>query len=185
VTAVDVLGWQRRLREARHRVAAPGRARLDVEAPVAPLRVALGADHVGFVLKEAIKRVLVELGHEVDDVGTASREPVDYPDFALAVARRVAGGTCQRGIVVDGAGLGSCMVANKVRGVRAATCHDEATVRNSRAHNDANVLVLGAASVHAGHARRLVRLWLAASFEGGRHARRVAKIDALDGERPA
>lgn len=182
---MDVQEWQNRLREARRRRAAAGHGRLEAAPPAERLRIALGADHGGYALKEAIKAVLVEQGHDVDDLGTTSREPVDYPDFALAVARRVAGGSAARGIVVDGAGLGSCMVANKVRGVRAATCHDEATVRNSRAHNDANVLVLGAASVPVGLARRLVRLWLAVPFEGGRHARRVAKIDALDGERPA
>jgi ribose 5-phosphate isomerase B len=150
-----------------------------------PLRVALGADHGGFALKRDVNALLEELGIDVEDLGTHGAEPVDYPDFAVAVARRVASGDCRFGIVIDAAGLGSCMAANKVRGVRAATCHDEATVRSSREHNDANVLVLGARAVGRGHARRLVRLWLATSFAGGRHARRVAKIEALDRERQA
>ncbi|UCE04300.1 MAG: ribose 5-phosphate isomerase B [Candidatus Latescibacterota bacterium] len=147
------------------------------------MRVALGADHGGFALKEELRACLQELGVQVEDVGTHSAEPVDYPDLAVAVARQVAAGKCRFGIVVDGAGLGSCMTANKVAGIRAATCHDERTVRNSREHNDANVLVLGSGVVHRGHARRLVRLWLRTAFTGGRHARRVAKIDALDQER--
>jgi ribose 5-phosphate isomerase B len=172
---------QRRLRDARRGPAPAGQRRLDEGA--VRLRVALGADHGGFALKEALKGTLAELGYEVVDVGTQGPQPVDYPDFALAVARQVASGGCARGIVIDGAGLGSCMVANKVCGVRAATCHDEATARNSREHNNANVLALGAASVHAGLARRMVKIWLATSFAGGRHARRVEKIDALDHER--
>ena len=174
---------QRSLGEARRRAAAPGHRRLE-ERPASAVRVALGADHGGFVLKENLKAFLIERGHEVEDVGTFGRDPVDYPDFAVAVARAVASGACVAGIVVDGAGIGSCMAANKVRGVRAATCHDEATARNSREHNHANVLVLGSGVVHPGHARRLVRLWLATPFGVGRHARRVDKIDALDRERP-
>jgi ribose 5-phosphate isomerase B len=172
---------QQKLRAARRAAAPVGQRRL--EAGAARLRVALGADHGGFALKEALKAALDELGYEVVDVGTHGTQAVDYPDFALAVAQQVASGACARGIVIDGAGLGSCMVANKVRGVRAATCHDEATVRNSREHNNANVLALGAGSVHAGLARRLVKIWLATSFAGGRHARRVDKIDALDQQR--
>jgi ribose 5-phosphate isomerase B len=175
---MDLEALQKGLREARRRPAAPGRRRLEGGAPA--VRVALGADHGGFGLKENLKAFLVEQGFAVEDVGTFSREPVDYPDFALAVARHVAAGACALGIVIDGAGLGSCMVANKVPGVRAATCHDEATARNSREHNNANVLALGAGVVHAGHARRIVRRWLATPFAGGRHARRVDKIDALD-----
>jgi ribose 5-phosphate isomerase B len=147
------------------------------------VRVAVGADHGGFALKTRLVAWLEELGCEVLDLGTHGPDPVDYPEFALAVAREVARGGAARGLVIDGAGLGSCMVANKVRGVRAATCHDEFTARNSRAHNDANILVLGAASVHPGLARRLVRIWLATPFEGGRHARRVGQIDALDRDR--
>ena len=178
---MDLAELQRRLREVRRSPGPAGHRRLD---PVPERgRVAIGADHGGFALKRALVASVEELGYSVVDVGTDGPEPVDYPDFALEVARRVASGECSRGIVIDGAGLGSCMVANKVRGVRAATCHDEASIRNSRAHNDANVLALGAGRVHPGLARRLVRLWLATDFEGGRHARRVAKIVALDDER--
>jgi ribose 5-phosphate isomerase B len=174
---------QRRLREAQRTPVRAGQRRLDAEPP--RVRVAIGADHGGWALKQVLAAHLAELGYEVEDVGTHGPQPVDYPDFALEVARRVARGQCGRGIVIDGAGLGSCMVANKVRGVRAATCHDEPSVLNSRAHNDANVLALGAGRVHSGLAKRLVRLWLATEFEGGRHARRVGKIAALDDERPA
>jgi len=178
---MEIEALQRQLREARRIRTATGRRALPPAAT--PERIALGADHGGFALKESLRHHVASLGYEVVDCGTGGPEPVDYPDFALAVARAVASGQCARGIVVDGAGLGSCIVANKVRGVRAATCHDEATVRNSRAHNNANVLALGAGSLSAGHARRLVKVWLATPFEGGRHARRVDKIDALDRER--
>ena len=147
------------------------------------LRVALGADHGGVGLKVQLQRTLVELGVEVEDLGTGDTKPVDYPDIAAAVARRVASGECRFGIVIDAAGLGSCMAANKIPGVRAATCHDEATTRNSREHNDANVLVLGARVLHPGQARRLLRLWLRTPFAGGRHALRVAKLDGLDAAR--
>ena len=172
---------QEYLRQGRRQRGRTERRRL--EAP--PLRVALGADHGGFALKQALRALLEELGVAVEDQGVHDTRPVDYPDIAVAVAQRVASGDCRFGIVVDAAGLGSCMAANKIRGVRAATCHDESTVRNSREHNDANVLVLGSRVVARGHARRLVRLWLATPFAGGRHAGRVAKIDALDRERPA
>ncbi|UCF78637.1 MAG: ribose 5-phosphate isomerase B [Candidatus Eiseniibacteriota bacterium] len=148
----------------------------------ASLVVAIGADHGGFQLKESLKRYLEEeLSMTVSDLGTQSEESVDYPDFALAVARAVASGEVGRGIVIDTMGIGSSIAANKVKGVRAALCHDVATARNSRAHNDANVLALGSRVVNVGHARRIVREWLAASFEGGRHARRVQKI--TDSER--
>lgn len=173
---------QQRLREARRKPR--GRAGSQrLEGAQDAVRVALGADHGGYALKESLKSVLAELGAEVEDVGTHSMDAVDYPDFAVAVARRVAEGACSVGIVIDAAGLGSCMAANKIRGVRAATCHDEASARNSREHNNANVLVLGARVLNRGHARRLVRTWLQTPFAGGRHARRVGKIDALDAER--
>ena len=146
------------------------------------LRVALGADHGGVVLKETLRRALHELGVQVEDCGTHGSAPVDYPDIAAAVARRVAAGDCRFGVVIDAAGLGSCMAANKIAGIRAATCHDEATARNSRAHNDANVLVLGARVLHPGYAWRLLLLWLRTPFAGGRHAPRVAKIAALERE---
>jgi ribose 5-phosphate isomerase B len=138
--------------------------------------VAIGADHGGFRLKEALKGFLRELGHDVIDCGTASTEAVDYPDFALAVAELVAQGRAWRGIVVDGAGIGSCMAANKVPGVRAAMCYDQSTAVNSREHNDANVLTLGAGLIGENLARQIVRTWLETPFGGGRHARRVEKI---------
>lgn len=178
---MNVSEWQEELRVRRTRRTPPVPA---APAGAAPRpRVALGADHGGFALKEALKGWIVDLGYEVDDAGTHSTDAVDYPDIAVAVAERVARGTCRYGIVIDAAGLGSCMAANKIAGIRAATCHDEATTRNSREHNNANVLVLGSRVVHPGEARRLVRIWLATPFAGGRHARRVEKIDALDQRR--
>jgi ribose 5-phosphate isomerase B len=150
-------------------------------APSAGTRVALGADHGGYALKETLKRFLLEeLGASVVDCGTHSTEAVDYPDIAADVARRVANGSCDRGIVIDGAGIGSSMAANKIPGVRAAVCHDDRTILNSRSHNDANVLCLGSSVVPRGLARRLVRLWLAEPFAGGRHQLRVDKVNALD-----
>jgi ribose 5-phosphate isomerase B len=131
-------------------------------------------------LKSRLLELLPELGYEPFDVGTFSQAAVDYPDFAVKVARLVARGEAWRGIMIDGAGIGSAMAANKIPGVRAATCHNEATVVNSREHNNANVLVLGSGQVNRGLARRLVRIWLRTEFGGGRHGRRVDKIDALD-----
>ncbi len=157
-------------------------------APAAPApgprsarRVAIGADHGGFELKEALRSYIAEeLGWEVHDCGTHSTEAVDYPDYAAAVAREVAAGGCALGIVVDAAGIGSAMAANKIAGVRCAVCHDDRTVSNSREHNDANVLSLGARIVNRGLAQRLVRLFLTTPFAGGRHERRVQKIMALE-----
>ena len=147
-------------------------------------RVALGADHGGFALKEILRRAISEeLGWQVHDCGTHSADAVDYPDFAAAVAREVASGRAARGIVVDTAGIGSCMAANKVAGVRCALCHDDTTVLNAREHNDANVLALGSRIVHRGAAVRMVRLFLTTEFAGGRHQRRVQKIMALEGPR--
>jgi ribose 5-phosphate isomerase B len=149
--------------------------------PVSPKRVAIGSDHGGYALKEVLKRAITEdLGWQVHDCGTHSEDAVDYPDFAAAVAREVAEGRAARGVVVDTAGIGSSMAANKVPGVRCALCHDDATVRNSREHNDANVLALGAKVVHRGAAVRMVRLFLETPFAGGRHERRVRKIMALE-----
>ena len=138
--------------------------------------VAIGADHGGFKLKESLKAYLGELGHQVIDCGTSSTEAVDYPDFALAVAELVSQGRSWRGILVDGAGIGSCMAANKVPGVRAAMCYDQSTALNSREHNDANVLTLGAGLIGETLARQIVKTWLETPFGGGRHARRVDKI---------
>ena len=143
-------------------------------------RIAIGADHGGYELKCRLVELLGELGYEPLDLGTHSSHSVDYPDFAIAVARSVARGEAWRGIMIDGAGIGSAMAANKVTGIRAATCHNEATVVNSREHNNANVLVLGSGQVNRGLARRMVRIWLQTPFAGGRHQRRVDKIDLLD-----
>ncbi len=147
-------------------------------------RIAIGADHGGYEMKEALKGVLAA-DYEVIDCGTHSKDPVDYPDIAVAVARRVASGEAWRGILIDGAGIGSCMAANKIAGVRAAMCYDQATAVNSREHNNANVLTLGAGLIGPSLAQSIVRVWLNTEFGGGRHAGRVAKIDALDGQRPA
>lgn len=141
--------------------------------------VALGADHGGYPLKEQLKEVVQASGYGVVDCGTYNTEPVDYPDYAYAVARLVADGRAWRGILVDGAGIGSCMAANKVPGVRAAMCYDQATAVNSREHNDANVLTLGAGLIGPHLAQQIVRTWLATEFAGGRHARRVEKIEAI------
>jgi len=138
--------------------------------------VAIGADHGGYELKEMLKGTLEELGYAVVDCGTDSAASVDYPDFAYAVAHLVAQGRAWRGIVVDGAGIGSCMAANKVPGVRAAMCYDQATAVNSREHNHANVLTLGAGLIGPNLARQIVKTWLETSASGGRHARRVDKI---------
>lgn len=138
--------------------------------------VALGADHGGYELKEEIKRYLSELGFESIDCGTHSKASVDYPDFAFAVAQLVVQGRAWRGIIVDGAGIGSCMAANKVPGVRAAMCYDQSTAINSREHNDANVLTLGAGLLGINLARQIVKVWLETPAGGGRHARRVEKI---------
>lgn len=155
------------------------------EPPVASdaesqVRIAIGADHGGYPLKEKIGFRLREAGYDVIDCGTASHEAVDYPDFAHAVAREVSSGNCRFGIVVDGAGIGSAMVANKVPGVRAALCYDLSTARNSREHNHANVLTLGAGLIGDALALQIVEEWLSVEWGGGRHARRVAKIDAIE-----
>ena len=142
--------------------------------------IAIGADHGGFPLKERIGFKLREAGWEVFDCGTDSHDSVDYPDFALAVARKVASGECRWGIMIDGAGIGSAMVANKVPGVRASLCYDLSSARNAREHNHANVLTLGAGLIGDALAWQIVTEWLATEWAGGRHARRVAKIDALD-----
>lgn len=143
-------------------------------------RVALGSDHGGFQLKEALKPFLQSLGFEVVDCGTTSTDSVDYPDFAYAVAQLVASGQCANGIVIDGAGIGSCIVANKVPGVRAALCYDHATATNSREHNHANVLTLGAGLIGINLAKQIAQAWLATPYGGGRHAARVAKITAIE-----
>jgi ribose 5-phosphate isomerase B len=145
-----------------------------------PHAIALGADHGGYELKEMLKDYLLKSGHEVIDCGTHGPESVDYPDFALAVAGMVGQGKVARGILIDGAGIGSCMAANKVPGVRAAMCYDHSTAVNSREHNDANVLTLGAGFIGANLAQQIVKTWLETPFGGGRHARRVEKIMQIE-----
>jgi ribose 5-phosphate isomerase B len=142
--------------------------------------VAVGADHGGFALKERIRTELTDHGFSVHDCGTDSVEPVDYPDFAHAVARLVADGGARWGVVVDGAGIGSCIVANKLPGVRAATCWDISSARNSREHNHANVLCLGAGLVGETLALQIVQAWLSTPWGGERHARRVERITEIE-----
>lgn len=148
--------------------------------PDAPTEFAVGADHGGFRLKERIAADLRQRGFEVHDCGTDSTESVDYPDFAHDVARLVADGDCRWGIIVDGAGIGSCMAANKVPGIRAATCWDVSSARNSREHNHANVLVLGAGLIGENLALEIVQAWLSTPWGGDRHARRVEKITEIE-----
>jgi ribose 5-phosphate isomerase B len=144
------------------------------------MRVAIGADHAGFLLKEHLKETLQRLGHAVDDHGTDSEEPVDYPPVCFAVAREVAEGRAERGIVLGGSGQGEQIAANKIARVRAALCHDLYAARLSRQHNDANVLSMGGRFVAFGLADEIVTLWLATPFDGGRHQRRIDQIAELE-----
>jgi ribose 5-phosphate isomerase B len=141
--------------------------------------IAIGADHGGFRMKEELKTVLTELGHRVQDFGAYSEDAVDYPDFAHAVARAVAEGSSDLGIMIDGAGVGSAMTANKVPGVRAAACYSVDVARNSREHNDANVLTLGSKTINSKQMREIVTAWLSTEITEDRHRKRVAKIDAI------
>jgi ribose 5-phosphate isomerase B len=144
------------------------------------VRIAIGADHAGFLLKEHLKATLTRLGHTVDDLGTHSEEPVDYPPVCFAVGRAVADGRADRGIVLGGSGQGEQIAANKVRGVRAALCNDLYTARLSREHNDANVLSMGGRIVAFGLADEILTLWLNTPFEGGRHQKRIDQITAAE-----
>ena len=144
------------------------------------MRIAIGADHAGFALKQHLVGVLRALGHEVDDRGAHSAESVDYPPICAEVGREVAAGRADRGVVIGGSGQGEQIAANKVRGVRAALCNDLYTARMSRAHNDANVLAIGGRIVAPGLADEIVELWLTTAFEGGRHQRRVDQITAIE-----
>jgi ribose 5-phosphate isomerase B len=152
------------------------------DAPQAPGQkvVAIGADHGGFELKEVLKSTLNEMGFDVRDVGAYNKGAVDYPDFAHEVARLVSIGKAWRGIMIDGAGIGSCIVANKVPGVRAGMAYDYSSAVNSREHNDTNVLTLGAGLIGVNLAKQIVKVWLTTEFGGGRHAPRVAKIMAVE-----
>ena len=148
------------------------------------MRIAIGADHAGFRLKEHLKQTLQRLGHTVDDHGTDSEAPVDYPPICLGVAGAVAGGRADRGIVVGGSGQGEQIAANKVDGVRAALCNDLYTARLSRQHNDANVLAMGGRVVGFGLAEEILALWIKTPFDGGRHQRRIDQITAAERTRP-
>ena len=149
-------------------------------AETASEQIAIGADHGGYLLKDKLVSYLRDQGYSVRDCGTSGPDAVDYPDFAHAVAALVADGTCRHGIVVDGAGIGSSMAANKVPGVRAALCYDISSARNSREHNHANVLTLGAGLIGSSLAWQIVQEWLATDWGGGRHAMRVDKITDID-----
>ena len=140
------------------------------------MHVAIGADHAGFPLKEHLKQTLQRLGHTIDDYGTNSEEPVDYPPICMAVGRAVAAGRAERGIVLGGSGQGEQIAANKVAGVRAALCNDLFTARLSREHNDANVLAMGGRIVAAAFADEILDVWLKTPFAGGRHQRRIDQI---------
>lgn len=144
------------------------------------MRIAIGADHAGFALKEHLVVTLTRLGHQVDDRGTHSDRPIDYPPICADVARLVQAGKADRGIVIGGSGQGEQMAANKVRGIRAALCNDLYTARMSREHNDANVLAMGGRIVAFGLADEIVALWLGTAFEGGRHQRRVDQITDIE-----
>ncbi|HET6715416.1 MAG TPA: ribose 5-phosphate isomerase B [Actinomycetota bacterium] len=144
------------------------------------MRIAMGSDHAGFLLKEDIKSFLVGEGHEVVDHGTDSEKPVDYPAFIAAAAHAVGNGECERGIVMGGSGQGEQIAANKVHGVRAALCHDLFLAELSRRHNDANVLSMGGRVVAPAYAREIVRVWLATGFEGGRHVLRLEQIASIE-----
>ncbi len=160
------------------RTAAP--AQPEDRAPERPARVAIGADHGGYALKEILRRYLQDQGYDVRDCGTHGTQSVDYPDIAFQVARLVAEGAVDRGIMIDGAGIGSCMAANKVPGVRASLCYDVSSARNAREHNDANVLTLGGKLIGEALAKQIIKTWLEMPFAGGRHAGRVEKIMAVE-----
>jgi len=143
-------------------------------------RVVIGSDHGGYVAKEIIKKYLGVCGYKVADVGTFSQESVDYPDYAEKVARSVAREEADRGIMIDGAGIGSSMVCNKVKGIRAALCYDVKTIENSRKHNNANVLTLGGPLHEPEELCHMVKIWLETRFEGGRHWARINKMMAVE-----
>jgi ribose 5-phosphate isomerase B len=143
------------------------------------MKISLGTDHAGFLYKEKVKQLLTSLGHEARDFGTFNEDPVDYPLFIRPAAEAVARGECDRGIVFGGSGNGEAMAANKVRGVRCALCWNEEVARLSRQHNDANVLSLGQRVIPEEMATKIVRVWLETQFEGGRHRRRVAQLNAM------
>ena len=144
------------------------------------MKIALGSDHAGFPLKEELKAFLLQEGHEVEDHGTYSPEPTDYPPFCAAAARAVVSGDADRAILMGGSGQGEQIAANKVHGIRAALCHDLYLARLSRAHNDANVLTMGARVIAPEYAKEVVRLWLDTPFDAGRHVPRIEQIAAIE-----
>jgi len=144
------------------------------------MRIAIGADHAGYALKEHVKKTLSRLGHQVEDLGTHSDAPVDYPPICAEVGRRVADGRAERGIAIGGSGQGEQIAANKIPGVRAALCNDLFTARLSRQHNDANVLTMGGRIVAGALADEILSVWLDTAFEGGRHQRRIDQIAELE-----
>ncbi len=146
------------------------------------MKLAIGSDHRGYEVKRRLLGLLQRLKHEVVDMGTTSTDSVDYPEIAFPVAKAVSEGQVDRGILIDGTGIGMCIAANKVRGVRAAPCHDSITAEMSRRHNDANVLCLSADLLGGELLDRMVKIWLETEFEGGRHARRVEKITRYEEE---
>ncbi len=144
------------------------------------MRIAVGADHAGWPLKEPLVRYLMERGWDVEDFGTFGPESVDYPDYAEKVGASVAHGAVDRGLLICGSGQGMCMVANKVDGIRAALAHDVVSARLSRQHNNANVLTMGARFVAPALAEEILQVWLDTEFDGGRHMRRIEKIQELE-----
>jgi ribose 5-phosphate isomerase B len=146
------------------------------------MKIAIGSDHRGVGVKQRVVPLLKQLGHEVTDVGPDGPASVDYPDFALEVAKAVGDGRVERGVLICGTGIGMCIAANKVRGIRAAPCHDSITAELSRRHNDSNVLCLSADLLGEELIERMIRIWLETPFEGGRHARRVEKIAKIEAE---
>lgn len=147
------------------------------------MRIAIASDHAGFRLKEELKLLIRELGHEVRDFGTNSEGPVDYPDFIIPAAEAVASGEADRAVLLGGSGNGETMVANKVAGVRCALCHDATTARLARTHNDANAVAMGQRTIGAEVAKDIVRVFLETAFEGGRHQRRLDKMTDLERRR--
>lgn len=143
------------------------------------MRIAIASDHAGFEYKQMLAAYLKERGHEVVDCGTDSNESVDYPDFIAKAARAVAAGECERGIVLGGSGNGEAMAANRFRGVRCALCWSDESARLARAHNDANVISIGQRLIPEAEVRRIVDIWLSTPFDGGRHLRRIEKLDRL------
>jgi ribose 5-phosphate isomerase B len=143
-------------------------------------KVYIGSDHGGFESKEILKNYLGTIGYRVEDLGTFSKESVDYPDYAIKVGRRVAADDASMGIMIDGAGIGSSMVCNKIRGIRAALCYDIVTVKNSRLHNNANVLTLGGPLHQPAQLCEMAKIWLETRFEGGRHWARINKMMAVE-----